>query len=179
MDSEQRKVEVTRCFSRTDVDVGVVNAKVQERQQAEPEFGTDVIGEGLARFVGYRKGDDLADHYAAADLFAFASVTETFGNVVLEAMASGLPVVAIRAGGPGEIVRDGETGALIGPDATPTDFAAALIQLVDDAGKRRTMAHAARNYAVSQSWDTIMESLRGRYLAILGRTTFASSTPEG
>ena len=52
-----------------------------------------------ARFVGYRSGEDLADHYAAADLFAFASLTETFGNVVLEALATGLPTVAVRAGG--------------------------------------------------------------------------------
>ncbi len=50
----------------------------------------------VARFVGYRKGEDLADHYAASDLFAFPSRTETFGNVVLEAMSSGLPVVALR-----------------------------------------------------------------------------------
>ena len=54
-----------------------------------------------ARFVGYRTGEDLADHYAAGDLFAFSSLTETFGNVVLEAMASGLPVVALKAGGVG------------------------------------------------------------------------------
>ena len=74
-----------------------------------------------ARFVGYRAGDDLADHYAAADLFAFASLTETFGNVVLEAMASGLPVVAVRAGGLGEIVQPGGTGLLIDPDAPPPD----------------------------------------------------------
>src|SRR5262249_60401323 len=63
-----------------------------------------------ARFVGYRSGDDLADHYAAADLFAFTSLTETFGNVILEAMASGLPVVALRAGGVGDIVVPGENG---------------------------------------------------------------------
>ena len=73
-----------------------------------------------ARFVGYRGGDDLADHYAAADLFAFASLTETFGNVVLEALAAGLPVVAVRAGGVGEIVRPGETGSSSSP---PTPFA--------------------------------------------------------
>src|SRR5205814_7058842 len=68
-----------------------------------------------ARFVGYRSGDDLADHYAAADLFAFASLTETFGNVILEAMSSGLPVVAVRAGGPGDTIRPGETGLLVEP----------------------------------------------------------------
>ena len=60
-----------------------------------------------ARFVGYKTGEDVADHYAAADIFAFSSLTETFGNVVLEAKASGLPVVALRAGGVGETVRHG------------------------------------------------------------------------
>ncbi|MFO0951411.1 MAG: glycosyltransferase [Isosphaeraceae bacterium] len=53
---------------------------------------------GRAVFAGYRTGEELADHFAAADLFAFSSSTETFGNVVLEAMASGLPVVAAPAG---------------------------------------------------------------------------------
>ena len=50
----------------------------------------------FAHFAGYRQGEDLADHYAASDIFAFSSLTETFGNVVLEAMASGLPVVALQ-----------------------------------------------------------------------------------
>ena len=113
------------------------------------------LGES-ARFAGYRTGDDLADHYAAADLFAFASLTETFGNVILEAMASGLPVVAIRSGGPGVIVRDGETGFLVEPDAPALEFAEFLISLVDDAGRRKTMSRAARDYALSQTWDAIM-----------------------
>src|SRR5262249_6118930 len=76
------------------------------------------LGRG-ARFVGYKTGQDLADHFAAADLFAFSSLTETFGNVVLEAMASGLPVVALRAGGVGETVRSGETGLLVEPTEPP------------------------------------------------------------
>ena len=110
----------------------------------------------LARFVGYRAGEDLADHYAAADLFAFASLTETFGNVILEAMASGLPVVAVRAGGVGETVQPGVTGPLIEPDDPPARFAEALIRLVDDADGRRRMAEAARAYALTQTWDAIM-----------------------
>ena len=85
-----------------------------------------------ARFVGYRSGDDLADHYAAADLFAFSSLTETFGNVVLEALASGLPVVALRAGGIGDIVQSGATGVLCAPDVTPEQFARAVTTFVDD-----------------------------------------------
>ena len=89
-----------------------------------------------ARFVGYRSGEDLADHYAAADLFAFSSLTETFGNVVLEALASGLPVVALRAGGIGDIVRPGVTGFLLEPDAT----ARAVCPGGLDAGRRRRTA---------------------------------------
>lgn len=116
-----------------------------------------------ARFVGYRTGEDLADHYACADLFAFASLTETFGNVILEAMASGLPVVAVRAGGPGDVVRPGETGKLVEPDAPPEAFAALLRELIDDPQRRAFMASAARSYAESQSWDEIMEHLRDRY----------------
>ena len=97
-----------------------------------------------ARFVGYKTGEDLADHFAAADLFAFSSLTETFGNVVLEAMASGLPVVALRAGGVGETVRSGETGILVEPSVPPDRMADALLSLVERADDRRRMAGAAR-----------------------------------
>jgi glycosyltransferase involved in cell wall biosynthesis len=120
-----------------------------------------------ARFVGYRSGDDLADHYAAADLFAFSSLTETFGNVVLEALASGLPVVALRAGGIGDIVQPGSTGLLCAPDATPAQFARAVEVLVDDPELRLRIAESARTYALTQSWDTINSELRERYLTVI------------
>lgn len=122
---------------------------------------------GLARFAGYRSGDELADHYAAGDVFAIASTTETFGNVVLEAMASGTPVVALRAGGVADTVRDGETGALLDESAPPEDFARALIRLTDDADERRRLALAARDYAERQSWDAIMDDLRDRYARVI------------
>jgi len=120
-----------------------------------------------ARFVGYRSGEDLADHYAAADLFAFASTTETLGNVVLEAMATALPVVALRAGGVAEVVRDGSTGILVAPADPPDAMAAALLVLIDDPERRRAYSRTAREYASTQSWFTIMSGLRARYLAIL------------
>jgi glycosyltransferase involved in cell wall biosynthesis len=120
-----------------------------------------------ARFAGYRKGEDLADHYAASNIFAFSSLSETFGNVVLEAMASGLPVVALRAGGVGEIVQSGTTGTLVEPWVPPAHFASALISLVEDPARRRAMGQAARSYALSQSWDAIMGSLRHRYQAVV------------
>jgi glycosyltransferase involved in cell wall biosynthesis len=120
-----------------------------------------------ATFAGYRTGEDLADHYAAADLFAFSSLTETFGNVVLEAMASGLPVVALRAGGVGDTVRPEETGLLLEPDAPPPRFADAVVRLVDDDALRRSLAQGARDYACSQSWGEIMGVLRARYQSVI------------
>jgi glycosyltransferase involved in cell wall biosynthesis len=120
-----------------------------------------------ARFVGYKTGEELADHFASADLFAFASLTETFGNVVLEAMASRLPVVALRAGGVGETVRPGETGLLVEPSDPPEKMADALLSLVERPDERRRLAEGARRYAESQSWDAIMGGLRERYMALL------------
>jgi glycosyltransferase involved in cell wall biosynthesis len=130
-----------------------------------------------ARFVGYRSGDDLADHYAAADFFAFSSVTETFGNVVLEALASGLPVVALGAGGISDIVQPGVNGLLLDADTTPELFSRAVMTLVDDAELRRSYAESARAYARSQSWDTIMGTLRDRYLRVIGPESPRMSAP--
>ena len=123
-----------------------------------------------ARFVGYRSDADLADHYASMDLFAFASVTETFGNVVLEALASGLPVVALKAGGVASIVEEDVTGLLVGPDQPPRAMAEALLDLVDHPARRWAMAGAARAYAAEQTWDSIMSRLRGHYLDVLDQT---------
>jgi glycosyltransferase involved in cell wall biosynthesis len=116
-----------------------------------------------AHFAGYRHGEDLADHYAACDIFAFTSLTETFGNVVLEAMSSGLPVVALRAGGVADNVQSGTTGILVDPSEPPARFAFRLLELINDRQERMRMARAAREYALGQSWDAIMAGLRDRY----------------
>jgi glycosyltransferase involved in cell wall biosynthesis len=157
--------------------------------EARPSARFLFVGDGPARaeleskigpraaFAGYRMGDDLADHYSAADLFAFSSLTETFGNVVLEAMASGLPVVALRAGGVGDIVASGETGALIDPERPASEFASALIALIDDTSARATMSAAARAYAESQSWDEIMLALRRHYEEAIERATASRGVP--
>ena len=122
-----------------------------------------------AKFVGYKSGEDLADHYSAADIFAFTSKTETFGNVVLEAMASGLPVVALRAGGVGDTIRHDETGLLVGSEEPPAVFADALLSLIDNQDRRRRLGQGARDYAQSQSWDHIMQRLRERYVLAIER----------
>jgi glycosyltransferase involved in cell wall biosynthesis len=83
-------------------------------------------------------------------------------------MSSGLPVVAIRAGGPGDTVRHGETGFLVEPSERPDQMADRLIELIDNESLRRTLSASARAYAMTQSWDTIMTALRSRYLDIVG-----------
>ena len=125
----------------------------------------------IAHFAGYLQGEALSDHYAAADIFAFSSLTETFGNVVLEAMASGLPVVALRAGGVGDSVQSGTTGILVEPSEPPASFASALLRLIENPQQRTEMACAAREYAVSQSWDAIMGGLRQRYQQVIDERT--------
>ncbi len=155
-------------------------APVFERIHAtHPRLKFLIVGDGPERpalerslgefsvFAGYRAGIDLADHYAAADLFAFASRTETFGNVVLEALASGLPVVALAEGGVVEIVEHGVDGTLVPADAAPRAFADALLTYIDDDALRRLSAEAARHAALAQSWAAVMAGLRARYLAVL------------
>jgi glycosyltransferase involved in cell wall biosynthesis len=125
---------------------------------------------GIAHFAGYRSRADLADHYAAGDVFVFASRTETLGNVVLEAMSSGLPVVALEAGGVSETVQSGSSGILVPPDEPAERFATAVLWLIEQSDERRRMAEAARAYALTQTWEAIMDSLRLRYLAVIGNS---------
>lgn len=169
--------------------VGYLTEALAQVALARPNVSFLFVGDGPARgeverrmgrharFVGYRSGEDLADHYAAADLFAFTSLTETFGNVILEAMASGLPVVALRAGGVADIVQPGVTGVLIEPDAPPAQFARAVMSLTDDADDRRRTSESARAFALSQNWDAIMKSLRQCYQAIIAETAPLDPTP--
>jgi len=116
-----------------------------------------------ARFAGYLKGVELAEAYASADAFVYASETETMGNVVLEALACGCPVVAPRAGGISSLVRDGETGLLYKPG--DLDDAVRATQLVlDNADSRRRITQSARAVAESWNWTNAVGSVRQVYL---------------
>lgn len=94
-------------------------------------------------FAGKLSGRPLHDAYAAMDVFAFASTSETQGLVLAEAMAAGNPVVAIDAPGAREVVRDGRNGRLLPADAAPADFARALARLLKDTASRRRRRAAA------------------------------------
>jgi glycosyltransferase involved in cell wall biosynthesis len=121
-----------------------------------------------AHFTGYLRGDELATAYASADMFVFPSDTETFGQVLQEAMASGLPVVAARAGGAIDLVRDGMTGALFQP-GNATELRAQIFRLVNAPAQRATMGSAGRAAAEQRSWGRVMDELLGHYQTTLHR----------
>ncbi|CAK4825945.1 unnamed protein product [Aphanomyces euteiches] len=117
-------------------------------------------------YTGYQSGETLAGIYASSDLFVFPSSTETFGNVVLEAFASGLPVVGARAGGVQEIIEDGVTGHLCMP-RNSEDFIKKITQLMDRPETIQAYAVQARQYALTQSWDSIFDKLLDSYEQVL------------
>ena len=104
-----------------------------------------------AFFTGYLRGKELAKAYASADIFVFPSTTDTFGNVILEAQASGLPVVVSDSGGPKELVADKANG-LITRSHDVEDFTRAIRMLVADRALRERMANSARDSVTDRSW---------------------------
>lgn len=133
------------------------------------------LREHLARaeFTGVLRGEALAEAYASMDLFVFPSHTDTFGNVVLEALASGVPAVVTPDGGPRTIVRDGETGRIV-PDE---EFAGAVYQILSDPMRHDAMRRAARAYALTASWDSVFEGVyRGYEEMLSGGGTGAVAT---
>jgi phosphatidylinositol alpha 1,6-mannosyltransferase len=118
-----------------------------------------------ADFTGVLRGHDLARAYANMDLFVFPSHTDTFGNVVLEALASGVPSIVTPDGGPRYIVKDGETGSI----ATDDGFSAAVAKLILDPELHAQMRQAARVYAQSASWDSVFEDVYNTYEEVLAK----------
>jgi glycosyltransferase involved in cell wall biosynthesis len=138
-----------------------------------------VIGDGPARgyfaerladavFTGELTGDALAIALASADVFLNPSITETFGNVTLEAMACALPVVAAAASGATSLVRDGVTGRLAVPGDTAA-FAAALADYQRDPGLRREHGTAGLAFAETMDWDEINAAVMRVYARVIAR----------
>ena len=136
-----------------------------------------MIGEGPARdwfekrlpdacFAGFQAGPDLGRAVASMDILFNPSVTETFGNVTLEAMAAGLPVVAARATGSESLVTDGVTGRLIRPGACDL-FCDALAFYCQDEEARRTAGLAGCEASKRYGWDEINHELVDAYIRII------------
>jgi len=142
-----------------------------------------IVGEGPSRaeletalsdtkdyaFTGLKTGEDLASLYASADIFAFPSVTETFGQVVLEAMASGLAVLGFDSPGVRDLVEHEKTGLLADPKLDYLDenkaasFISQLKYLIENSDIRKSFSEAAFNSAQLRSWDSILAGLVHEY----------------
>jgi len=113
-------------------------------------------------FTGPLHGEELADAYAALDVFVHTGATETFGQTVQEAHASGVPVVAPAAGGPLDLVRHGEDGFLVDP-LHDHSLRRAVRALVDDPGLRARLGEAGRRAVVGRTWERLGDELLGHY----------------
>ena len=152
-----------------------------ETARARPQLRVLLVGDGPCRrelestapknvaFAGALEGDELADVYAAAELFVYPSTTETFGQVIQEAMASALPIVGVRAGGVADLVRHGRTGLLVDPPGDELGAAVAALDASPDL--RRAMGAKARRAVRPRTWDAIFNALMRDY------TRLASGRP--
>ena len=134
-----------------------------------------IVGDGPARnelegffsgtptvFTGILKGEDLTRAYAAGDIFLFPSTTETLGMAMIEALASGLPVIAARSGASHEVVDEGASGLLYEPDSEE-ELVSCVQRLSEDDGLRKEMGVKARAVAEERSWESSTQALRGYY----------------
>jgi glycosyltransferase involved in cell wall biosynthesis len=188
---EKRDLEWRRAHGIADDDVAIVflgrlvmekgldvfaETIVQLRKMQVPHKVL-VIGDGPARkwfqqnlpggiFAGFQTGADLGRALASGDIFFNPSITETFGNVTLEAMASGLPAVAAGATGASSLVQDGETGRLVPPGNT-RDFAEAVAPYCTDHDLRRAHGSAGERKSRDYSWDAINQHVVDTYLRLV------------
>jgi len=125
-----------------------------------------------ATFLGWLEGEELARAYASADVFLFCSRTDTYGQVILEAGASGLPVVAVAEGGPAALVENRHTGMLCRPD--PDHIAGTVLQLASSPLLRRHLGASGARVARSRSWDRALEQLAAGYRRALDDAAIGS-----
>lgn len=150
---------------------------VSDLQKAGEPVRCLVVGEGpacemlreaipRAVFLGHQDGENLSRAYASSDIFLFPSETETFGNVTLEAMASGVPAVCADATGSSSLVLDERTGFLV-PGRDTEAFKERVLALVHDASLRQQFGAAARTEAETYSWRLILGRINAFYDSIL------------
>ena len=143
-------------------------------------FRAVIVGDGPERaalerrlphavFTGFLDGEELAEAYASSDIFLFPSDTESFGNVTLEAMASGLPCVCADATGSRSLVMHGRTGYRAKPGCAE-EFAGYVTALARDPALRRQMGAAAHEHSLEFSWDGTMARIYGYYTSLLAET---------
>jgi glycosyltransferase involved in cell wall biosynthesis len=125
-------------------------------------------------FTGFANSDKLAELYASSDIFMFPSATETFGNVVLEALASGVPVIGADKGGTKHLVIDDKTGYLCSPGDVAS-FTKACTALLTNNHLKAYMGHQARLQAITYSWEDIFTRLMASYSAVVAQKRKATA----
>ena len=120
-------------------------------------------------FTGYLHGDELASAFASGDIFVFTGAEETFGNVVAEAMASGLAVVAPRSGGVVDLVEEGETGMLYAPE-NHAEFLDSVRKLAADPQRVKAMGEAGQKKAIQYAWKTTLTELLSVYQDVIDKS---------
>ncbi len=166
--------------------VGRVSAEKQVDQikavlEQVPGTRLAIVGNGPARaqfekhfegtnayFAGYLQGEALSEAYASADIFVFPSALETFGLVVVEAMAAGLPVVASRVGGVRDVVQEGVTGYTFEVNDVQA-MIEGVRQIALSRAQIETMGQAARAFAETQSWDAMMDEVIDLYAGLIAQ----------
>jgi glycosyltransferase involved in cell wall biosynthesis len=144
-----------------------------------PEARLAIVGDGPSRanlqekfagtgtvFTGYLQGEALASAYASGDLFVFTGDKETFGNVVVEAMASGLPVVAPNSGGVTDLVIDGYNGLLYDP-SVPGSLVGAARTMLESPSLLKKFGARGRALAEQRTWEITLDELLGHYQTVL------------
>jgi glycosyltransferase involved in cell wall biosynthesis len=180
---------VALCVGRLapEKNLGVVVAAFEAMREHEPRMRLVLVGDGperqrltnrcpQAHFAGVRHGTDLAAHYASADVFLFPSTTETYGNVVPEAMASGLAVVAYDHAAAGELIRHGENGLLARCDDTQ-EFCRVARRVAGDGPLVRELGTQARATAGRLDWGRIVDAVEHEYGAAMAKAT-SGAAPE-
>jgi glycosyltransferase involved in cell wall biosynthesis len=172
---------VVTCVGRLapEKNLGVVLTAFEAIARQLPRAKLLLVGDGPQRaelaarcpaaiFAGQRTGEDLAAHYASADLFLFPSLTETFGNVTTEAMASGLPVVAFDHAAAAQLIHSGRNGVLV-PQGDVAAFVQAATELAAHPDRRATLGEQARASALGWSWDAIVARFESVLMAVVQR----------
>lgn len=159
--SVEKNVALLARIQRELKDFGITNFRFRiVGQGAEERWLRDHLPR--AEFTGVLRGEALARAYAGMDVFVFPSHTDTFGNVVLEAMASGVPAVVTPDGGPRSLVQEGRTGCI----AHDEDFAAAIARILQNRSLHATMRDTARAFALTASWDSVFEKVYAAYALV-------------
>lgn len=174
---------VVMCVGRlaAEKNLDVLMQAFQGMQAIDSRVKLVLVGDGPERsalqqrcpsaiFAGLRRGEDLSAHYASADLFLFPSITETFGNVLPEAMASGLAVVGFDYAAAHQVVRHGDNGLLV-PYGDNAVFCAAAQRLAGQGAWVRAMGERARLAACQMDWGRIVEQIETVYVSAMAHNT--------